>query len=117
MRSSPHPLKAAKIIPVFNSNKRLLVNNYQVSTNFCIADIKVLVLMHKKFLIHIQVQDFSDNQHGCKENHSTYMASLITIDMISENKETMEYFIGLLLDFLDLSKAFYSDDHISLLKK
>ena len=54
------------------------------------------------------------NQYGFRENHFTYMALLIMLDQISQKIDNKKYSIGL---FLDLSKAFDTNDHHILLQK
>ena len=55
-----------------------------------------------------------DNQYGFRKEHSTYMALLKMINDITNELKNKNYSLGV---FIDLSKAFDTDDHTILNKK
>ena len=57
---------------------------------------------------------FYDLQFGFRKNHSTSHAATVMVENITKSFEDKEYTLGV---FLDLSEAFDTVDHITLLAK
>ena len=79
----PQKLKLAKVVPVFKSECKLLLNNYR--------PISVLPMFSKNFekIMYIRMIEFidkhailSDSQYGFREHRSTYMPLLKLVDKI-----------------------------------
>ena len=111
----PSKLKLAKVLPIHKKDDKSCLENYR--------PISILPSVSKVFerVIHNQLYEYFDSnnllyhgQYGFKNNHSTELAALETLDRIitamDENKIPLNI-------YLDLSKAFDTLDHNILIKK
>lgn len=111
----PDDLKLAKILPIFKSDNKQLIQNYR--------PISVLPYFSKIFekIISNYVIDFLEtnntlyhNQFGFRKFHSTSHAIITLVEHVSKALDTGKIVVGI---FLDLKKAFDTVDHGILLKK
>jgi len=111
----PDALKSAKIIPIFKSGDKTLINNYRpisLLNSFSKIYEKIFLLKLNSFLMKHNI--LNDSQYGFQKNKSTQHALISFVDTVTEALERNHYVIIL---FLDLSKAFETVDHAILLKK
>ena len=80
----------------------------QIKSKFC------LFVTNSIDYILLQYHILFDNQYSFRQNHSTYMALLETIDRVSDALDKKRTTVGV---FIDLSKAFDTVDHTILLNK
>jgi hypothetical protein len=111
----PQKLKLAKVIPVYKTEDKLLVNNYRPISVLPVFSKILEKIMYSRLEIFINKHNIlCNNQFGFRENHSTYMALLDIIDTITQQLDNKSYALGV---FIDLSKAFDTIDHSILLHK
>ena len=111
----PDKLKLAKIMPVYKSDDRQLLNNYRPISVLPIFSKILEKIMYSRLENFIQKSNIlCENQFGFREKHSTYMALLNIIDQISQQLDSKTLSLGI---FIDLSKAFDTLDHNILLTK
>jgi len=111
----PNRLKIAKVIPLYKSDMKTLVNNYRpISVLPCFS--KILErLMYNRLLLYLnQHQILTDKQYGFREKNSTSLALINLIDKLSEEIDNKKFSVGI---FIDLSKAFDTVDHTIMLSK
>ena len=111
----PDKLKIAKIVPIYKSDDRLLVNNYR-PISFLQFFSKILErMMYNRLLKFLNDNNIQiNNQYGFREGHSTYMALLRMVNDITKEMDNKNFAIGI---FIDLSKAFDTVDHSLLINK
>lgn len=111
----PDQLKKAKVVPLFKSGDRNVINNYR--------PISILPAFNKVFektissrlINYLETNNLlSNQQHGFRTNRSTETAVLHFVNKIYSCLEGKCFVAGV---FLDLSKAFDSLDHKILFKK
>jgi hypothetical protein len=111
----PDLMKCAKVIPLFKKEDASIFNNYR--------PISLLPALSKVFekVVHKQLYDyfnqnklFFNNQHGFRPLHSTESATLTFVDHILKLLDNDKFPISI---FMDLSKAFDTLDHFTLLHK
>ena len=111
----PDSLKIAKIVPIYKKDERHLTDNYR--------PISLLPIVSKIFekVVFIQIYNyFVDNdllyksQYGFRKSHSTELAALEFTDKIITNLDQGKLPLAI---FLDLSKAFDTIDHSTLLNE
>jgi hypothetical protein len=111
----PDSLKRAKVVPIHKKDDDSLLCNYR--------PISLLPAISKVFekVIHNQLQKYlSDNnllypaQYGFRPKHSTELAALHLLDMLSSDLDANKIPINI---YLDLSKAFDTINHKILLSK
>ena len=105
----------AKIVPIYKSDDKLLVNNYRPRSVLTFFS-KILKRMMYNCLLKL-VNDNNiliNNQYGFREGHSTDMALLRMVNDITREMDNKNFAMGI---FIDLSKAFDTVDHSLLIKK
>ena len=111
----PNELKIARVIPIFKSGDKLLINNYR--------PVSVLPSFTKilEKLVYKRINDFITKydilykyQFGFRENHGTNLALSFLIDKIIAAHEKSQCVLGI---FIDFSKAFDTINHEILFKK
>ena len=111
----PQILKTAKIMPIFKSGSKLLVNNYRPISLFPSLS-KILEKLIKSRLLkfcgeHDVIYDY---QYGFRNNHSVVHALLNVTSLCYDSIQTQKFTALLLMDF---QKAFDTVSHKILLKK
>jgi hypothetical protein len=111
----PDKLKVTKVIPVFKKGERNSASNYRP-----ISIVPTLSKVLEK-LISLQIVEYLDanqllskSQFGFRKNHSTVDAVMSFVQSCLEGKEN-KLFVG--AKFFDLSKAFDTVNHSTLLLK
>lgn len=113
--SYPECLKTAKVIPVFKSGDRCLVDNYRpISTLSVFNKILEKLLVNRLIKFFDQNSVLYDMQYGFRHGCSTAIAITELVDNILEETDSKK-FVGAL--FLDLRKAFDTLNHDILLRK
>ena len=113
--SVPDQMKCARVIPLFKSGLTSLFTNYR-PVSVLPAFSKILEkLVYNRLVKYLEKYDIlSSNQYGFRKNHSTFHALVHLYDKISAAIDSKQIALGL---FIDLSKAFDTVNHESLLKK
>ena len=111
----PDSLKIAKVVPLFKKDDPTTVNNYRpISLLNSISKIFEKVI-HQQLNSHLLKNYLLyGSQYGFRSNHSTELAILELVDRISGAMYSGQVPLAI---FLDLSKAFDTLDHNSLLHK
>ena len=111
----PIQLKKARVIPLFKSGDKMLLNNHR-PISILPALSKVLErLMYNRLVSYIDKHNIlAANQYGFRSNHGSNLALISLIDKIVHAQEKNEVVCGI---FLDLSKAFDTVNHKILFKK
>ena len=111
----PNELKIAKVCPVFKGGLKTSFLNYRpisVLPSFSKIFEKI---MYNRLDSYIKSNNILiSNQYGFRPVHSTYMAMLDMVNKISDSVDNHEVSIGI---FIDLSKAFDTLNHSTLLSK
>ena len=99
----PEQMKIAKIIPMYKSEDRYLINNYRPISILPFFSNIFECLMYIRLLNYVKNINniLSPNQFSFREKHSTYMALLKLIDDISEEIDNKNFSVGV---FIHLSK-------------
>ena len=111
----PQIFKIAKVIPVFKSGNKQLVNNYRpISLLPCLSKV-FEKLIKTRFLKFFDKQHILYNhQYGFRKNHSVVHALLDVTSDCYDSIQEKKYSALLLMDF---RKAFDTVSHKILLKK
>ena len=107
--------KIAKVIPVFKSGSQLILTNYRKISLLSIFNKTIEKLMYNRLIVYLEkLNCIYNKQFGFRANHSIIHVILLIVDKIQTAIENGKYSCGL---FLDLSKAFDTDDHNILIHK
>ena len=111
----PTELKLAKVVPIYKSGDRGLINNYRpVSVLPCFKKI-LEKLMYKRISNFIHKHDLLyEYQFGFRQHRSTNQALIVLLDKITAALDNGDIVLGV---FLDFSKAFDTVYHRILLNK
>ena len=111
----PAELKVSKVVPVFKSGQKTIINNYRPISLLPYFSKILEKLIHKRMMSFIEKYDLLyKHQYGFRPNHNTCSALSQVVHHITEANERGEYTVGL---FLDLSKAFDCLDYGILFQK
>ena len=111
----PNLLKLAKVIPVYKSKDKQLLNNYRPISLLPAVSKIIEKLVHKRLYCFLSSQSvFYTSQYGFRPCHSTAHAVNEFIDDTVTEFEKNKIQIGVCLD---LSKAFDTIDHNILINK
>lgn len=111
----PDQLKIAKVVPIFKSDNKQLLNNYRpISLLPSVSKIMEKVVHNRLYSFLMKCGTFYPKQYGFRAKHSTSHAVTDFVSDVLNGFENKQYTLAL---FLDLSKAFDTIDHTILLKK
>ncbi len=111
----PESMKTAKVPPVYKSkDKKLFVNYRPVSLLPVISKVLEKIVHKRLYSFLTKKLLLYDSQFGFRNNHSTIDAILEFVGKVIKGFERGEYTLAV---FLDLSKAFDSLEHSTLLEK
>ena len=111
----PSSLKLAKIVPIYKSKDKEEFKNYRpVSLLPCISKILEKII-HKRLYNFLLLQNiFYESQYGFRPKHSTINAVTELSNHVINSIDNKQCTLAV---FLDLSKAFDTIDHMTLLAK
>ena len=111
----PDMMKLAEVVPLYKSKEMHLLNNYRpISLLITISKLLEKIMYARTYSFLQTTGQLFESQYGFRKGHSCEYAISELISVILKNKEANRYTISL---FLDLSKAFDSLKHNTLLKK
>ena len=111
----PEQMKLAVVVPLYKSKEIYLTSNYRpISLLITLSKILEKVIYKRTYQFLNQSNQFYNSQYGFRSHHSCEHAITELVGNILKNKENGKTTISL---FLDLSKAFDSLQHETLLKK
>ena len=111
----PNQLKLARVVALFKSDDRMLVNNYRPVSILPVLSKLYERIMYNRLLKFINKHNLLYKfQFGFREQHGTDIALIVLIDKIMQAFNDGEMVLGV---FLDLSKAFDTVNHEILLNK
>ena len=111
----PNALKLAKVIPIYKKDDPSLITNYRpISLLPSISKILEKIVHKRLFNFLKQNKALIPNQFGFRKDHSTDYAILHLYDKIVNSLSKREHTVAI---FMDLSKAFDTIDHQTLLYK
>jgi hypothetical protein len=113
--SIPIQLKTAKVIPLFKSGDRELLDNYRpISLLSVFSKVLEKAVCHRLVAHMEQNNILSDSQFGFRGGRSTLQPMILLMNKITQTLEKKEHGVAV---FCDLRKAFDSCDHEILLKR
>ena len=111
----PDALKISEVIPIHKGGSIEEINNYRPISLLSVFDKIIEKLMHKRLYEFLQEHNILfQNQFGFCKNNSTTFALLEFTEKIKETIDNKKYGCGI---FIDLRKAFDTENHEILLKK
>ena len=111
----PEKLKTAKVVPIHKKKDKLLVANYRPISILPVISKVFENIMHTQLMTYFNTNNlFAPQQYGFRPNCSTELAAL---ELMDRNINAMNINLTPLNIYLDLSKAFDSLDHHTLLSK
>ena len=113
--SFPQIFKTAKVIPIFKSSTKNLVNNYRpISLLPCLSKVLEKVIKNRFLYFFEKNKIFYSYQYGFREKRSVTHALL---DVITQGYDAIEQKSFTALPLMDLRKAFDTVSHRILLQK
>ena len=111
----PDQMKLAEVVPLHKSKETYLLNNYRpISLLITISKLLEKIMYARTYSFLQTTRQLYESQYGFRKGHSCEYAISELTSAILKNKEANRFTISL---FLDLSKAFDSLKHDTLLKK
>ncbi len=111
----PDSMKLAEVVPLYKSKRKDLVENYRpVSLLPVLSKVLERIIYKRLYSFLCNRALLFESQYGFRNNHSTIDAVLELGGQILKGFEHKEYTLGV---FLDLSRAFDSVPHGTLLSK
>ncbi len=111
----PDELKIAKVVPIYKKDNPEFFGNYRpVSVLPCLSKVLERIVYNRAYDFLCKNNVLYNKQYGFRTNHSTYMAVLDFVNIVSKAIDNDMYTLGI---FMDLSKAFDTIDHGILLQK
>ena len=108
-------MKLAEVVPLYKSKERFLMNNYRpISLLITISKLLEMVIYKRTYSFLQETNQLYESQYGFRQGHSCENAISELVGEILKNKENNKFTVSL---FLDLSKAFNSLNHVTLLEK
>ena len=108
-------LKVGKVSPIFKKGNQENVGNYRpVSTLSIFGKIFEKVIYSRIYSFALTQNILDENQFGFRKSHSTSHAVNYSVRIIEESIKKQNHVLGM---FIDLSKAFDSIDHSTLVTK
>jgi hypothetical protein len=111
----PSQLKIAKVIPVFKSGDRRLVENYRPISLLNVFSKIFEKIVHNRLTTFLNINNIiSPSQFGFRKSHSTVHPLTLFTNSIGQALNEKKHSVAI---FCDLKKAFDTVDHKILLKK
>jgi len=111
----PNELKVGKITPIYKKDNEELLENYRpVSTLPIFGKIFEKIIYTRLYSFFVSQGILHDKQFGFRRGHSTSHALNYSMHHIKQALKEGDHIIGI---FIDLSKAFDTIDHTTLLTK
>jgi Reverse transcriptase (RNA-dependent DNA polymerase)/Endonuclease/Exonuclease/phosphatase family len=111
----PVQFKIAKVIPIFKSGDKSLMDNYRPISLLNVFSKVLEKLVHNRLTIFLENNKLiSNSQYGFRKNHSTIHPLVKFLNFITEAFNNKEHCLAI---FCDMRKAFDTVDHDILLTK
>ena len=111
----PSLLKIAKVIPIYKKDDKSQVTNYRPISLLPSISKLLEKIVYKRLISFLTVNNIlNKSQFGFRKNCSTDFAIIQLLDKVTELLSQKEHIIAI---YMDLSKAFDTIDHITLLSK
>ena len=115
IESGPDTMKLAKVIPLYKSKDKQMLNNYRpISLLPIFSKILEKVIYQRLFNFLKSNNALFSSQYGFRKNHSSINAVTELVSHVIKGMNRNENAISV---FLDLSKAFNTVNHNILLRK